>query len=193
MSSTKVKKLTLQYSYLLLEKDEVDDICLEQEKEIRLYIEKHYPEEYKKVFTKMETPEAHPEPKDEPDEEISKEREIKQKTKKNKDLRLLYRKIAEKTHPDKTGNSSYSELFSEASLAYEEDDLATLLNLAGNLNIELVELTQESLYLLEGNVNSLVRVIDTKKTTTAWAFHMSKSEEEKESIVQMIIGQLIGK
>ena len=35
---------------------------------------------------------------------------------------ISYRKIAEKTHPDKTGDNSKAEMFSEASLAYQENN-----------------------------------------------------------------------
>ncbi len=188
MSSMKIKKLTLQYSYLLLEKEEVDEICLSQEKEIRSYIEKHYPDDYEKMFTKVEIVDFPP-PKT-IEEELSEEREIKQKTKKNKDIRLLYRKIAEKTHPDKTGDNSYSDLFSDASLAYEEDDIATLLNLAGILNIELLELSPESFLLLENNVISIEKEINNKKTTTSWAFHLAKNDEEKDQVVQVILNHV---
>jgi len=188
MSSIKIKKLTLQYSYLLLEKEEVDEIFLIQEKEIRAYIEKHYPDDYKHMFPKVEIVDSPP-PKI-IEEDLSEEREIKQKTKKNKDIRLLYRKIAEKTHPDKTGDNTYSGLFSEASLAYEEDDIATLLNLAGTLNIELIELSLESILLLENNINSIESEIVNKKTTTAWAFYLAENDEEKDQVVQVILNHV---
>ncbi len=101
MSSIKIKKLTLQYSYLLLEKEEVDEICLIQEKEIRAYIEKHYPDDYKHMFPKVEIVDSPP-PKI-IEEDLSEEREIKQKTKKNKDIRLLYKKIAKKRKQQQLG------------------------------------------------------------------------------------------
>ena len=44
------KKLTLQYAYLKLEKEETDEICSSVEPEIRSYMEEHYPEHYKDFY-----------------------------------------------------------------------------------------------------------------------------------------------
>ncbi len=53
----KIKKNILQYGYLQLEKQEVDDICGNVEKEIRKFFEKEFPEEFKKFNTKKENEE----------------------------------------------------------------------------------------------------------------------------------------
>ena len=188
MSSIKIKKLTLQYSYLLLEKEEVDEICLSTEKEIREFMKNNYPDEYNDLFGDKKRNFKNQEPKKESGE-VSEEYELKTK-KKNDDVKKLYRRIAEKTHPDKIGSNEHANVFSEASLAYKEQDIATLLNIAGRLNIELVELSPESVKLLENNVNSLSDHIDNKKTTTSWAFHVAKSDEEKKAVVQAIINHI---
>ena len=197
----KFKKLTLQYSYLQLEKEEVDETCLSVEKEIRDYLEEYYPDHYETFYkssppgTTQPTPEPEPapvpEPKPEPESvaEDSKEEdeELISSPPKNKDLRKLYRKIAEKTHPDKLGNDKYAQLFSEASHAYATNDIATLLNLAGILNIELLELSPESLILLENNIKTLAVKIYKKKQTIAWAWHQSNSEEQREDIIKQVL------
>jgi hypothetical protein len=188
MSSIKIKKLTLQYSYLLLEKEEVDEICLNTEKEIREFMKNNYPEEYNDLFGDKKRNFKNQEPKKESGE-VSEEYELKTK-KKNDDVKKLYRRIAEKTHPDKIGNNEHASVFSEASLAYKEQDIATLLNIAGRLNIELIELSPESVKLLENNVNSLSDHIDNKKTTTSWAFHVARNDEEKKAVVQAIINHI---
>tara|TARA_R100001510_G_C7632096_1_gene190770 strand:- start:158 stop:721 length:564 start_codon:yes stop_codon:yes gene_type:complete len=186
MSSIKVKKLTLQYSYLLLEKQEVDEICLESDKEMRQMMREKYPDEYKEIFERRTT-EHNLTNTDESSEEIE-----TSKSKKNKDAKKLYRKIADKTHPDKTGSDNRADLFSKASLAYQENDLATLLDLAGSLNIELTELSPESIQILENNVISLSKEINTQKSTTAWAFHVAKTDEDKDVVLRNIINHLKG-
>ena len=152
-------------------------------------IEQRYPEEYKKIFENKIT-------KQNPDvqnkEEISEEVEAT-KNKKNNDVKKLYRKIAEKTHPDKIGDDTRSDMFSKASLAYQENDLATLLELAGNLNIELMELTPESIQILENNVVLLSKKIHTQKSTAAWSFHVAKTDEEKDLVLRTIISHFTGK
>lgn len=188
MSSIKIKKLTLQHSYLILEKEEVDEACLESDKQIRQMMEEKYPDEYSKIFESKTTK---PVTSTKDEKEISEEVEIT-KSIKNKDVKKLYRKIAEKTHPDKIGNNNRSDMFSQASLAYQENDLAMLLDLAGNLNIELTELSPESIQILENNVVLLSRKIHIQKTTAAWSFHVAKTEEEKELILKSIINHFIG-
>ena len=185
--SKQIKKLTLRYAYLKLEKEEVDEICLGVEGEMRTYLEKHYPEHYRSFFmtspeTEEETQKEHPLPL--PEVEEKKEEAIPPK---NKDLKRLYRKIAEKTHPDKVGTNQYAELFSEAAAAYASNDIAKMLDIAGTANIELVELSPESISLLKNNIKNLSEDIDMKKTTTAWAWSMAGSEEEKENIIKFIL------
>ncbi len=140
MTNIKLKKLTLQYSYLLLEKDEVKEICTKVEKEIRQYMEDNYPEEYKKIQNSKPT--EVPENLDS-DEDTQESDEIIKPKIKNKDLKKLYRKIVEKTHPDKSGDNKYADDFSQAANAYSEGNLAKMLELAGNLNIEIIELSKE--------------------------------------------------
>ena len=187
----KFKKLTLQYAYLQLEKEEIDEACISVEEEMREYLKKHYPEHYETFYapppqTEQPTP-AEITPEEEVEEEGTEDEEHTPSPPKNKDLRKLYRKIAEKTHPDKVGNNKYAQLFSEASQAYSKNDIAVLLNLAGTLNIELLELSAESLLLLENNINTLAMEIYKKKKTTAWVWHQSESEEQKEALIKQIL------
>ena len=177
------KKLTLQYAYLKLEKEETDEICSSVEPGIRRYMEEHYPEHYNNFFSPSKKTQAE-EPVDEiPEKNIDNE---KQSTK-NKDVKKLYRKIAEKTHPDKTGSNHYSDLFSEAAEAYNENNIATLLEIAGRLNIELSDLSSESVLLLENNIKLLAYKIHQKKQTAAWSWHQAKNDEEREKIILLIL------
>ena len=179
------KKLTLQYAYLKLEKEETDEICSSAEPEIRSYIQEHYPEHYKDFYSppKTETPKESIEPPEEP-EAPAEEKRIPPK---NKDLKKLYRKIAEKTHPDKVGSNQHSKLFSKAAEAYAKNDIASLLEIAGSLNIELSILSPESIALLESNIKTLAYMIHQQKQTAAWSWHQAKNEDEKKNIILHIL------
>jgi hypothetical protein len=182
--SRKVKRLTLQYSYLLLEKEEVDEICSEVEPQLREYMEKHYPEHYDTFYSiskEVGTPD------DTNNEEIDEEVEEEERIPKNGDIKKLYRKIANKIHPDKSSNEEDAVLFAKAAKAYKEDDIATILDIAGSLNMEIVELSPESIFLLSENVKTLSEGIDSKKKTASWAWHHSENEEEKLAIIKMIL------
>ena len=182
--TNKLKKLTLQYAYLKLEKEEVDEICSSVEGEMRAYLEKHYPEYCETFFAPpIETVAENPPLSEEETEEETEE----PAPPKNKDLKKLYRRIAEKTHPDRAGNNDYTELFSQAAEAYANNDIGRLLDIAGAANIELTELSPESVSLLKNNIETIFKEIYNKKQTTAWAWYNAQSDEEKEVIIKNIL------
>ena len=200
MSRIKLKKLTLQYAFLKLEKEEVEEACSGQEKEIQEYMKKYYPEYYEvspeaEEKTKQEDAENKAEKADNKEEDIPEdsepedieELEERESIPKNKDLRTLYRKIVSKTHPDKIGDDKYAEVFNAAARAYEEDNLAKLLEIAGTLNIELVELSPESVALLENNIKMLVKEVHSMKQSTAWAWANAETEEQKQKIIKFLL------
>jgi hypothetical protein len=192
--SRKFKKLILQYAYLKLEKEEIEEICLLIEKEMRSYMEEHYPEGYEAFYgPPAESPPEEETPQvpscESTAEEIPEDSEEGDKLPppKNKELRNLYRKIAEKTHPDKTGSNDHADLFSQASQAYANNDIATLLDIAGRTNVEIDELSEASILLLKKNIQNISKEISSKKETAAWAWHQSETDEQKEVIIKHIL------
>ena len=183
MSKLKFRRLTLQYAYLKVEEEEIDEVCKDVEKDIRTYLQEHYPDHYNSFFDPPEKPE---EPTKEVEQDTKPEPEEKPAAPKNKDIKKLYRKIAENTHPDKTGNNQYADLFSEAARAYDQNDIGKLLEIAGNLNIELLELSPSSILLLENNIKTLSLEIHNKKNTVAWSWSKSSTDEEKDKLIAMV-------
>ena len=183
MSKLKFRRLTLQYAYLKVEEKEIDEVCKDVEKDIRTYLQEHYPDHYNSFFDPPEKPE---EPTKEVEQDTKPEPEEKPAAPKNKDIKKLYRKIAENTHPDKTGNNQYADLFSEAARAYDQNDIGKLLEIAGNLNIELLELSPSSILLLENNIKTLSLEIHNKKNTVAWSWSKSSTDEEKDKLIAMV-------
>jgi len=193
----KIKKHILQYGYLQLEKQEVDDICGNVEKEIRKFFEKEFPEEFKKFNTKKENEEKERLEKtiNDPEEEIQDIKENSEETEdkkekssgKNPDVKKIYRKIAEKSHPDKTGDNTHADIFSAAAEAYKSNNVAKLLDLAALLNIEFTDLSEDTINILENNITSVNKYIHNKKTSTGWKWHTSKSDEEKVEIITFIL------
>ena len=189
------KKLTLQYAFLKIEKEEVKEICEKQETDLREYMRKHHPEYYKEPEKSKEINKDKKPPKD-PGLSHNKEEEDlkdidesldKPSTPKNKDLKNLYRKIVSKTHPDKIGNDRYAGVFNAAARAYESDDLAKLLEIAGGLNLEVTELSPEAVSLLKINIISMQKEIHTLKQSTAWAWASAKNEKEKKAIIKFLL------
>jgi hypothetical protein len=184
MTNIKLKKLTLQYSYLLLEKDELSIICEKVEKEIRNYMKEKHPEEYNTI--QKTANQDIKEPTIDESEDLDVTEEVKIPKIKNKDLKKLYRKIVEKTHPDKTGHNKCADDFSQAANAYSEGNLAKMLEIAGSLNIEISELSQESVQLLENNVETLTKEIIKIKNTHGWKWYKADSIQIKENIIKSI-------
>ena len=182
------RKLTLQHAFLQLEKEEVDETCQNSEIEMRLYVEEHYPQHYETLYNAppvvpdKEVPQPAPEDTSNKESTQTLPEPTANKKPPNKDLKNLYRQIAERSHPDKTGNDNKAEIFSKAAKAYKEKDIATLLDLGGQVNITDIDLSEDSLELLQKNVETLELEIHTKRTSVAWIWHCT-SEEEKNSLV----------
>jgi hypothetical protein len=187
----KIKKHILHYSYLKLEKEEVDEICDKVEKEMRDFFKKEFPEEFKAFNEKNNKDQEEHIQKSlneiEETSDINDDEDVPSKPPKNADIKKIYRKIAEKTHPDKTGDDSQAQIFSEAAEAYQENNVAKLLDLASSLNIEFTELSEDTLKLLENNITSMNQYIVSKKSTTAWSWHMTQTDEDKKMVIEKIL------
>ena len=187
MSKIKLKKLSLQFSYLKLEKEEVEEACSDSEKGIKQFLKTRYPEHYDSFFG-VPPKVVNQVPPEEAvvSEEVSEEQEVEPAIPKNGDTRKLYRKIVEKTHPDKVGDDSQADVFLKASEAYENQDIATLLEIAASFNIELTSLHPETLALFENNIKTISDEIITKKGSVAWAWSQATTDEEKDKLLQII-------
>ena len=172
-----IKKLSLKHSYLVIESDEVKNICLSVEKEMKEALVNKYPDIYDHQTEQNTnvTPELF---------EDSSLEEVNKKTK-NKDIKKLYRRIARKIHPDKSKYGD-ADKFSKAAKAYKDDDIGTLLELAGDINIELFDLSDETITILKNSILSLEIEILKMKETVSWAWYHSSSEQEKDNILKII-------
>ena len=172
---TKTKKLSLQYGYLSLEKKEVFEACFSVEKEMRKYMKEHYPDETEEFFNNAK-------------KNVVEEEEPKKDNKpKHKDVKKIYRKLASKIHPDLTDNEEEKLLFAEAAEAYRESDLGKLLEIASVVRIDIPNLSDECLFILQDNIQELIKKIDNKKTTSSWAWYGAKNHEDKMIILEKII------
>jgi len=72
--------------------------------------------------------------------------------------------------------------------AYNQSDIAKMLEIASQLNIEITELAAESIALLNENIKTLTSEINSKRNTAAWAWHSAKENaEEKKRIIEFIL------
>jgi hypothetical protein len=185
IKSIEIKKLIFQVSYLSAEYNEIMYKCDSIDQEIGEYIKENYPEQYKD-FLKQQVPDTNDAEATENDIEINSEDENDyQKKCQNKDLKKLYRKIIEITHPDKAEDKE--DIFREATKFYKEENLAKLLEIAFELRIKINELSDESLEMVQENIEDLEIKVGSLKKSTAWAWHNCDSGEDKDILAQMIL------
>ena len=184
IKSIELRKLVFQVSYLSAEQDEILYKCDSVDQEIGEYIKENYPEQYES-FTKPDEANIDEVNIEEEDEILLEDDNDSQTKCQNKDIKKLYRKIVELTHPDKA--EGQEEIFRVATKAYKEEDLAKLLEIASDLRIKIEELSDESLKLVRDNIQNLENKVEELRQSTAWVWYNCGSDEEKDMIARMIL------
>ena len=191
--SNNFKKIAFQYSYLKLEFEDTKKVCKDKESEIRKFVKENYPDEYDKFYgigkykkdTKIDPIENQEKNTDECVDSL--DEHLQKNISNNEDLKKLYRKIARMTHPDVETNQDNSDLFREAVEAYNEENLANLIEIAFSLRIDIDDLSSESVQLVRNNISSVEEKLFHQKKTLSWAWSQVTSEKEK----HMIVGQAL--
>ena len=93
-------------------------------------------------------------------------------------MKKVYRKVANKIHPDKKGGDK--EKFQVAAKANKNKDFGALLEMADELEID-IELSNELIDEMTKQCKAVVNNITKMKTTLAWTWAHSK-EQERESL-----------
>ena len=127
-----------------------------------------------------------PSPVDLPDleEKISDKEEIfevAERKDRDPELYKIYKKIAMKTHPDKSKDDSSVDIFNEATDAINNNDWLVLLDIAQRLKIKTPKLTKELRQKIQSNVVETNKKIKRLQNTTAWIW-ANAPEKDKERI-----------
>ena len=93
-------------------------------------------------------------------------------------MKKVYRKVANKVHPDKKGGDK--EKFQLAATANKNKDFGQLLEMADELEID-IELSNELIDEMTKQCAAVVTNITNMKTTLAWTWAHSK-EQEREAL-----------
>ena len=91
-------------------------------------------------------------------------------------MKKVYRKVANKTHPDKKGGNK--KMFQLAAEANKNNDFGQLLEMADELEID-IELSNELIDEMTKQCNAIVNNINTIKTTTAWTWAHCQPQERQ--------------
>jgi hypothetical protein len=105
-------------------------------------------------------------------------------------MKKLFRDVMKKTHPDATNTDEFVDLYNSAKLAYETNDLIGLSVIGNELKVEV--------NLNEGHINTLRLLLDKEKEKSIdfknsylWLWVHTKTDVEKEKIIQLYVERVI--
>ena len=173
----KIKKIAMKASLVSME---LEDIT-EENKEQKRQLSEDFSDEFEFISWKQQQ------------NEVDQAKEIKQESKQEEDLKIeitkkeipiemkkLYRKIALKTHPDKLEDDTLNEIFTQAAVATEEENWMLLIELAGELKLDLDFLSDETCELVEKSIQENEAQIKTIRNSFSFMWANQKTEKDKE-------------
>ena len=129
-----------------------------------------------------EEPEIEPE-EPEPESPEEDEEEILEQDNKPSDtpdeLKKLYRAIAQKTHPDKTTDERLNEIFKLSADAMKEENWMVLVEFAGELNLDIEFLSDETCAKVEESIDRNQKRIVGIKNTFSYIWSRQKNEQDR--------------
>tara|TARA_R110000824_G_scaffold99152_3_gene236273 strand:+ start:831 stop:1427 length:597 start_codon:yes stop_codon:yes gene_type:complete len=145
----------------------------------------------KEISFKARKPTVQDEPDIQLPEDVTKEiKELEERQDRDPELYTIYKKIAMKTHPDRTGDEELINIFNKATEAINQNDWIILLEIASELKIKIPKLTKELRQKIQNNVVETNKKIKKLHNTTAWVW-ANAGEEHKEQI-RLQVRQLMG-
>ena len=188
----KLKKYNLKYEYLKIEEAEVREVLDAYIEDFENRFNQYYmtpPSSSNEVWVNEETGEVRDNPPPFDDmfkdyEQAKKQAEESEKRRKERleelkgrpeKVKKLYKKLAAKVHPDLGGSN---ELFQNVNKLYEENNLMSLLVLAGEYEISY-EVDDSDSKVLEKNLTEIENEIHRMKSTLAWAWGIGDAKARK--------------
>ena len=106
-----------------------------------------------------------------------------------KDVNIIFKKIAQKTHPDKFAHTNIPKkileekikLYKDAQNAVGNKDWARVIEIADELNIKFDDVKKDDTIYLEESIDGLTNKIEDLKSTYAWIWANTNEENKEES------------
>jgi len=181
----KVKKIAMRASLVTMELEDLTEENIEQKDKLTKDFEDEFAfiEWKKQEETKQreqENPEEEPEvPPDIPlDEDGRVESSVPPDT--PDELKKLYRSIAQKTHPDKVQDEELNEIFKLAAEAVEEENWMLLVELAGELRLDIDFLSDETIEIVEESIERNLKQISGIKNSFSYIWSKQKDDKGRE-------------
>jgi hypothetical protein len=185
----KVKKVAMKASLVSMELEDVSEENKEQKKKLNVDFEKEFEFlEWKRLQQAEEEMEETPEgeiPFDLPDEDVPSSNTPNAPD----EIKKLYRSIAQKTHPDKIKDEYLNDIFKQAAEALEEENWMLLVELAGELRIDIEFLSDETCEIIEQSIQRNEQQIAGIKNSFSYIWSKQRDDAGREIFKSMFYQQ----
>lgn len=107
------------------------------------------------------------------------------------EFKSLYRKIAVKTHPDKTQSKDLIvEKYQEASKAKKDNKIDKLVSIAKDLKINLNQMSYTDIKAIEASIIDTEKKIQEIRASYIWAWVFSSNKERSNIIVRFVMNNV---
>lgn len=105
------------------------------------------------------------------------------------EIKKLYRSIAQKTHPDKIKDEYLNDIFKQAAEALEEENWMLLVELAGELRIDIEFLSDETCEIIEQSIQRNEQQIAGIKNSFSYIWSKQRDDASREIFKSMFYQQ----
>ena len=181
----KIKKVAMRASLVSMELEDLTEENKEQKDKLSkdfedefAFIEWKRQEEMKR--REQESPEEEPEIP--PDIPLDEDGRVESSTPPDTpdELKKLYRSIAQKTHPDKVQDEELNEIFKLAAEAVDEENWMLLVELAGELRLDIDFLSDETVEIVEQSIERNQKQIAGIKNSFSYIWSRQKDDKSRE-------------
>jgi hypothetical protein len=106
-----------------------------------------------------------------------------------KKIRKIYKEISKICHPDKTNVIELNEMYIQAKLLYEKNDLLGLIKISNKLSLNF-EIEDDDVVVLRRSLKDKRENLMKIEGTFLWLWANAKTDEEKEAVIKMYVEQL---
>jgi hypothetical protein len=179
LKDLELKKLILELEMLDIEENYNNEFVSNYRPLFNEHLRKIAPEFAEKP---AEQPSESPEPQPESEPIVVDEAELKK-------IKKIYKEISKICHPDKTNIIELNELYIQAKLLYEKNDLLGLIKISNKLSLNF-EIEDDDVIVLRRSLKDKKEKLMKIEGTFLWIWANANTDEEKEAVIKMYVDQL---
>ena len=185
----KVKKVAMKASLISMELEDLNEEDKENKEKLNVDFEKEFEFlEWRRLQQAEEELEETPEgevPFDLPDEDGPSSNASNAPD----EIKKLYRSIAQLTHPDKIQDEHLNDIFKQAAEAIEDENWMLLVELAGELRIDIEFLSDETCEIIEQSIQRNEQQIAGIKNSFSYIWSKQRDDKSRDIFKSMFYQQ----